>query len=73
VLHLRLIILLLGCDVPIDNDALLVTDFINLKIKSVQSFGVAHTGRVYIYIYTGECSYVYEYLHLYCVFKKTQV
>jgi hypothetical protein len=46
VLYLRLIILLVGGDVPVDSEALLVTNFVNLKIKSTQSFGGAHIGRV---------------------------
>jgi hypothetical protein len=33
VLHLQLIILSVGGDVPIDSETLLVTDFMNLKIK----------------------------------------
>jgi hypothetical protein len=46
VLHLRLIILLVRCDVPIDNKTFLMTNFINLKIKPTQSFRCAHMGRV---------------------------
>jgi hypothetical protein len=42
---------LVGCDVLIDNDALLVTDFVNLKIKPAQSFEVAHRGIVYVHIF----------------------
>jgi hypothetical protein len=33
VLHLQLIILSVGGDVPIDSETFLVTDFVNLKIK----------------------------------------
>jgi hypothetical protein len=40
VLYLRLIIFLVGGDVPVDNETLLVTDFVNLKIKPVQSLNV---------------------------------
>jgi hypothetical protein len=40
-----------GSDVPVDSDALLVTDFINLKIKSTQSFGGAHRGRMYVCVF----------------------
>jgi hypothetical protein len=47
-------------DISVDSDALLMTDFINLKIKSTQSFECAHRDRV--------C--VYKYLHLYYVSKK---
>jgi hypothetical protein len=32
-LYLRLIILSVGGDVPVDNETLLVTDFVNIKIK----------------------------------------
>jgi hypothetical protein len=38
-------------DVSIDNDALLMTDFVNLKIKPVQSFKHAHIDRVYVCIF----------------------
>jgi hypothetical protein len=37
-----------GGDVPINSETLLVIDFVNLKIKSAQSFGGAHMGRVYV-------------------------
>jgi hypothetical protein len=40
-----------GCDVPIDSETLLMTDFVNLKIKSTQSFGVAHMGRVCVHVF----------------------
>jgi hypothetical protein len=58
-----------GGDVPVDSDALLVTDFVNLKIKSAQSFGVAHRNRVCICVNMDKCSYIYEYLCLYCIYK----
>jgi hypothetical protein len=51
VLYLRLIIFSVGGDVPVDSEALLVTDFINLKIKSVQSFEGAHKGRMYMHVF----------------------
>jgi hypothetical protein len=44
-LHLRLIILSVGDDVPIDSDAFLMTDFVNIKIKLTQSFRDVHRGR----------------------------
>jgi hypothetical protein len=47
-----------------------VTDFVNLKIKPAQSFGCVHRGKVCMCVYRVECSYVYKYLHLYCVSKK---
>jgi hypothetical protein len=43
----------MGSDVPIDSETFLVTDFINLKIKSTQSFGGAHRGRVYVCVFIG--------------------
>jgi hypothetical protein len=54
-LYLRLIILSVRGDVPVDSGSLLVIDFMNLKIKSVQSFKS---------IYRSECSYMYKYLCL---------
>jgi hypothetical protein len=63
VTYLRLIILLVG-DVSVDSETLLVIDFINLKIKSTQSFKCAHRGRMYVRVFIGEYSYVYEYLCL---------
>jgi hypothetical protein len=52
-LHLRLIILLVGGDVPVDSEAFLVTDFVNLKIKPARSFGCAHRGRMYVHVFIG--------------------
>jgi hypothetical protein len=59
-----------GGDVLVDSGTLLVNDFVNLKIKPTQSFGYAHRGRVCVCVHRDECSYVYEYLRLYCVSKK---
>jgi hypothetical protein len=33
-------------DISIDNDTLLLTDFVNLKIKSTQFFGGAHKDKI---------------------------
>jgi hypothetical protein len=55
-------------DVPVDSETLLMTDFVNLKIKPAQSFKNAHRDRMCVH--SVECSYVYEYLCLYCVSKK---
>jgi hypothetical protein len=51
VLHLRLIILSVGGDISVDSETLLMIDFVNIKIKPTQSFGVAHRGRVCIYVF----------------------
>jgi hypothetical protein len=40
-----------GGDVPVNNDALLMIDFMNLKIKSAQSFKYTHKDRVCIYVF----------------------
>jgi hypothetical protein len=58
-----------GGTVPIDNEMLLVTDFVNLKIKSSQSFRCAYKSRMHVCVYRSDCSYMY-YLYLYCVFFK---
>jgi hypothetical protein len=44
--------------ISIDSDTLLVTEFVNLKIKSDQSFRDAHRSRMCVYIYRVECSYM---------------
>jgi hypothetical protein len=38
-------------DIYIDNETLLMTDFVNLKIKSVQPFRCAHINRIYICLF----------------------
>jgi hypothetical protein len=52
-LYLRLIILTVGGDVPVDSETLLMTDFLNLKIKSTHSFRGAHRGRVRVRVFIG--------------------
>jgi hypothetical protein len=42
-----------GDDVPIDTETLLVTDFVNLKIKPAQSFRCFYRGRVSIRVFIG--------------------
>jgi hypothetical protein len=53
VLHLRLIILLVGGDISVDSETFLLTDFVNLKIKSAQSFGGAYKGIMYVRVFIG--------------------
>jgi hypothetical protein len=50
-LYLWLIILLVGGDVSVDSETLLVTDFMNLKIKLVQSFRYVYRDRTYVRIF----------------------
>jgi hypothetical protein len=56
----------MGGDVSVDSKTLLVTDFVNLKIKSAQSFGCAHRGRVCVRVFIGvsvhTCMSVYVYI-----------
>jgi hypothetical protein len=40
----------MGGDVPVDSETLLMTDFMNLKIKSTQFFGGAHRDRLCVFI-----------------------
>jgi hypothetical protein len=53
VLHLQLIILSVGGDVPVDSKTLLVIDFVNLRIKSAQSFRCAYRGRGCVRVFIG--------------------
>jgi hypothetical protein len=42
-----------GGDVLIDSETLLMTDFVNLKIKLVQSFRNIYRGRLCVRVFTG--------------------
>jgi hypothetical protein len=42
-----------GGDVPVDNDTLLMIDFVNFKIKPDQSFGCAHMDRLCVHVFIG--------------------
>jgi hypothetical protein len=59
-----------GDDILIDSDALLVTDFMNFKIKSAQSFGCAHRGRVCIRVFIGVSAHTCMSICIYTVFLK---
>jgi hypothetical protein len=65
----------MGVDVSIDSDVLLMTDFVNLKIKPAHSFRSAHISRVCVCVYRGECSYIYMSIYIYIIFltKKRRV
>jgi hypothetical protein len=59
--------------VSVDSESLLVTDFVNLKIKPTQSFEGAHRGRVCMHVFIGVSARTYMsicILHLYCVSQK---
>jgi hypothetical protein len=70
VLHLRLIILLVGGDVPVDSEALLVTDFVILKIKPAQSFRVAHRGSVCVHVFIGVSTHTCMSIYVCTMFLK---
>jgi hypothetical protein len=70
VLYLRLIILSVGGDVPVDSETLLVTDFMNLKIKPAQSFEGAHRGRVCVRVFIGVSARACMNICVYTVFPK---
>jgi hypothetical protein len=53
-----------------DNDALLVTDFVNLKIKLAQSFRVTHRGKMCVYIFIRVDAYTCMSIYIYTMFKK---
>jgi hypothetical protein len=57
----------MGDDVSIDNETLLVTDFVNLK-KSVQSFGCAHRDMMCLYVFIGVIAHTC--ISIYIVFLK---
>jgi hypothetical protein len=69
-LHLRLIILLVGCDVPIDSETLLLSDFINLKIKLAQSFRCVQRDRVCVRVFIEVSDHMYMSIYIYTVFIK---
>jgi hypothetical protein len=58
------------CDVPVDSESLLVTDFVNLKIKSIQSFRYIHKDRMYIRMFIGVIGYTYISIYIFTMFLK---
>jgi hypothetical protein len=59
-----------GGDIPADSEMFLVTDFMNLKIKSAQSFGGAHRGRVCVRVFIGVSARTCMSIYVYTVFLK---
>jgi hypothetical protein len=68
VLYLRLIIFLAGDDVSVDSEPLLLTDFVNLKIKPSQSFVCAHKGMIYICVFIDVSNYTYMNIYVCTMF-----
>jgi hypothetical protein len=73
VLHLQLIILSAGGDVPVDSKSLLVTDFVNLNIKLAQSFRGAHMDRMCVCVFIGVSARMCMSICVYIVFLKKKV
>jgi hypothetical protein len=57
-------------DVIVDSDALLMTDFMNLKIKLAQSFKSAHRDIMYMHRFIEMSAHTCKYLYLYYISKK---
>jgi hypothetical protein len=62
-----------GGDVPVDSESLLVTDFVNLKIKSAQSFGGAHRDRMCMCVLIGVSNRMCMSIYICTVFLKTVI
>jgi hypothetical protein len=61
-----------GDNVPIDSESFLMTDFINLKIKSAQCFGGAYKGRMYVRIFIEMSDHTYMNIYVYIGFLKKE-
>jgi hypothetical protein len=59
-----------GGNVSVDSEMLLMTDFVNLKIQLTQSFGCAHRGIVYVYVFIGMRTRTYMSIYVCTVFLK---
>jgi hypothetical protein len=68
VLYLRQIIFSVGDNVPIDSESFLVTDFVNLKIKSAQCFRGAYRDRMCVRIFIEMSDHTYMNIYVYIVF-----
>jgi hypothetical protein len=60
-------------DVPIDSETLLMTDFVNLKIKTAQSFGDAHRGRMCVHVFIWVSARMYMNIYVCTVFLKNNI
>jgi hypothetical protein len=59
-----------GDDILVDSDALLVTDFVNLKIKPAQSFEGTHRSKVFVCMFIGVSTHTCISIYVYTVFLK---
>jgi hypothetical protein len=58
-------------DVSINSETLLVTDFINFKIKPAQSFRGAHRDKVCIHVFIRVNAHMRMSIYVYTILKKT--
>jgi hypothetical protein len=68
VLYLQLIILFVKGD--IDSEVILMTDFMNLKIKPAQSFRCAHRGSMCVHVFIGVDAHTCMSIYVCTVFLK---
>jgi hypothetical protein len=61
---------LVGCDVSIDSEVLLMTDFVNLKIKPAQSFRDVRRSRMCICVFIGVNTHTCINICIYTIFLK---
>jgi hypothetical protein len=59
-----------GGNVPVNSETFLVTDFMNLKIKTAQSFKGAHRNRVCVRVFIGVSAHMCMSICVYIVFLK---
>jgi hypothetical protein len=59
-----------GGDILVDSDMLLMIDFVNLKIKSTQSFRCAHIDKMCVHIFIRVSAHMHISIYIYTVFLK---
>jgi hypothetical protein len=59
-----------GVDVSIDSETLLMTDFVDLKIKPTQFFRGAHRVRMYMRVFIGVDTHIYISIYICNIFFK---
>jgi hypothetical protein len=57
-------------DVPVDSEAFLVTDFVNLKIKPAQPFEGVYRGSVCVHMFIGVSAHTCMSIYVCTVFLK---
>jgi hypothetical protein len=70
VLYLRLIILSVRGDVPVDSETLLVTGFVNIKIKPTKSFGGIYRDKLCMRVFIEVSARTYMNIYFCTVFLK---